>query len=283
MYPSVRKRVALPLVGAAVLIGMLAMVPVSGAFIRPKAATPFQTPLVVAYDQCVGGAMTHNPANLAGSSCPEVKSSTIITHGDPTLNSQVVNFQGNVKLVVSGCPGACDVLFPSATAAGTGLVTAATSGQNYMQDVRCGPGNGACAAGTAAGWTGAGTGDDYVGILLASSSIRITDNNNGPAGGPYVTSGTVNQITFSVPTKCTSTAATGVGSFCTPLAFDASVGGPAGGVTGANSICGCVASGKRSNIENGQIEVFDGGPNGNPFNTTDGPNTTMARQGVFIP
>jgi len=283
-----RERGALPLIiGVAMLVGMLVAAQVaSAAFVRPKAATPFTTSLVVAHDECVAANFnsTHNPANLAGQSCkPEVKSSTIITSGDPTVNGQVANFQGNVKLVVSN---PADVKFPSATAGANGLVTPATASANYQQDIRCGPGNGACAPGTAAGWTGAGTGDDYVGILLAVSSIRITDNNNetAPASGVYTDTGTVQNLNFSVPIKCNATAATTTGSFCTPLQFDNTVGGPPGGVTGANSICGnCVASGKRSNIENGQIQVFDGGPNGNPFNTTDGANTTVARQGVFIP
>jgi hypothetical protein len=291
MYLNLRKRALLPAIGALVLVGMLATAQIANAvFVRPKAASPFQTSLVIAHDECVPGSAfensIHNPANLAGVSCePERKSSTRITHGDPAINGQVANFQGNVKLVVSLCPGAsCDVLFPSASVTpATGLVGAG-SGNNYLQDVRCGPLNGACVPGSAVGWTGAGTGDDYAGILVASSSIRITDNNNETTtgSGVYTDTGTVQNITFSVPMKCTPTAATGAGGFCTPLAFDAAVGGPPGGVTGANSICACVASGKRSNIENGQIGVIDGGADGNP-STTPADNRPVARQGIFIP
>jgi hypothetical protein len=282
MYLSLRKRALLPAIGALVLVGMLATAQVANAaFVRPRSATPFQVSLVVAHDECTAPNSIHNPANLAGGSCePEVKSSTRVTSGDPAINGQVANFQGVSKLIVGGG----DVLFPSATVnAGTGLV-GASPGSNYLQDQRCGPANGACAPGTAVGWTGAGTGDDYVGILVASSSIRITDNNNEttPGSGVYTDTGTVQQITFSVPMKCNVTAATGAGGFCNPISFDNTVGGPPGGVTGANSICACVASGKRSNIENGQIQVFDGGADGNP-STTPADNRAVARQGVFIP
>lgn len=288
MNSSLRKRALLPAIGALVLVGMLATAQVANAvFVRPKAATPFSTPLVVAHDQCTTPDSTHNPANLAGGSCllpgpNAAKSSAIITHGDPVLNGQIASFQGNIKLLVVS---PADVLFPSATVnAGTGLVGAG-SGNNYVQDVRCDGGNLACAGGSPPGWTGApGVGGDYVGLLLANSSIRITDNNNetSPGSGTYTATGTVTQISFSVPMKCAATAATTAGGFCNPIQFDATAGGPPGGVTGANSICACVASGKRSNIENGQIQVFDGGIDGNP-NTSPGDNRAVARQGVFIP
>jgi hypothetical protein len=287
MNLSLRKRALLPAIGALVLVGMLATAQIANAvFVRPKAASPFQTSLVIAHDECIAANFNsiHNPANLAGSSCePQVKSSTRITHGDPVINGQTASFQGNVKLVVTS---PADVLFPSASVnVATGLVGAG-SGNNYLQDVRCGPANGACVPGSAAGWsaTDGSTGDDYVGILVASSSIRITDNNNETTSGSgvYTDTGTVQNITFSVPMKCSATAATTAGGFCTPLAFDNTVGGPPGGVTGANSICACVASGKRSNIENGQITVIDGGADGNP-NSTPADNRPVARQGVFIP
>jgi hypothetical protein len=291
MYLKMRRRAAVTAVGAFVLVGMLVTAQVASAvFVRPKAATPFQVPLVVAHNACVTGGvgspagMAHNPANIAAASCaPEVKSSTIITHGDPTINGQVANFQGNTKQIVSGCPGAgCDVLFPSATVGANGLVVPGpNAGANYMQDVRCGPGNGACNFGSNVGWTGAGSGDDYIGAVVTNSSLRITDNNNSDTGAPYTTTATTEQISFSVPSLCQTTAATGVGSFCTPAAFDPP--GPATSVTGANSLCGCVAGGTRANIEQSQLQVFDGGPNGNPSDTTDGPNTTIARQGIFLP
>ena len=43
---------------------------------------------------------------------------------------------------------------------------------------------------------------------------------------------------------------------------------------------GAVKEGKRAVWQMGQIQVYDGGADGNP---ATGPNTLFARQGVFVP
>jgi hypothetical protein len=265
---NVRKPVGLPLVAAIVVLGSLIVAQSAiAAFVRPNAATPMSTSMVVAYDQCSTGGVGsppgegHNPANLAGASCsPPTKSSLRVQSGDPTVfPGTVANFKANLKQVVA--PG--DVLFPSGGAqTAAGGPTSPSGG--YAQDIRCGT-SVACGNANTAG------GADYIGLLSGNSSLRITDNNNGPAGGPYVDSGTVEQLLFTVPISCANSTSAAIGGYCVPA------------TTSANALCSCVASGKRSNIEEGQVVMTDGGPDGNPFATGDGPNQDAARQGVFIP
>lgn len=258
---NIRKRAALPVVAALAALGMLIIASSAmGAFVRPNAATPFYVPLDVAYNECVTASPpteTHNPANLAGFSCaPPVKSSNFVTSGEPTINGAVANFKGAINL---------KVLNPADVSFNPG-----TSG-SYLQDIRCGSsypgGHPACVNANAAG-----TPADYTGLLSGDSFLRITDNNNSSTGGPtYTDSGTVQQLLFTVPISCSSTASTAIGSTCVPAAAT------------ANALCGCVASGKRSNIEVGQVFITDGNADANPFATTDGPNADTARQGIFIP
>lgn len=108
---------------------------------------------------------------------------------------------------------------------------------------------------------------DYTGELRASLSTRITDKDNPPpAGGASDATVSDNPIAFTVP--CAATAATTTGATC-------SVTTTVDAVTP-----GAVKESMRAVWQLGQLEVFDGGSDGDAETT---PNTLFARQGVFVP
>lgn len=105
---------------------------------------------------------------------------------------------------------------------------------------------------------------DYTGELEDRTSIQITDRANGPSGD----AATGKVISFPITVPCSATADATVGSTCAvSTTFDA--------VTP-----GTVLENKRSIWELGQIQVFDGGPDG--VASTAG-NSLFAVQGVFVP
>ena len=107
--------------------------------------------------------------------------------------------------------------------------------------------------------------DDYTGELEADPILRITDRQSGTAGDEPAT---VSDFDFPVTVPCAGTADTTVGSNCAIT-------------TTADSVLpGTVSEGKRAIWQLGQIQVFDGGPDG--LASTDD-NTVFARQGIFVP
>jgi len=286
MYSSLRKRVLLPVLGVAALGMLFAAQTASANIVRPAGATPIGASVVLAYAPCVPpGNATHNPANLPGAACtPPVQYTPRLTAGDPVVNGSAANFRGNVKLVVTTAP--TNVQFPSGAPA-----------NNYVNDVRCTPGyagaNPAVCAAPGSGNVliagGASPNPDYSGDLNVVAYIRITDQaNSGPVGGPYTQDATVEDLAFAVAADCTITAATNIGSTCLPRHAS------------ANALCGCVASGKRSNIEvgvgnsaagsassrpTGAIFGMDGGNDGVVADLiADGDSPApFTRQGLFLP
>jgi hypothetical protein len=260
--------------GAALLaLGIVAVAaPSASALVRPRTATPYSVPLVVAYNQCVPpGNSTHNPANLAGASCvPETKASPYLTAGEPPA-AGAAKFEGRLHLVVcitatscsaGGGSGSTDVLFPSGV------------GKSYALDIRCeaaAPSIAAlCPNGNAAGGPdyGSGVPPATASLAWATAKIRITDRNNGAPG--YTSEGTVEDLDFPVPAICQPTTDTTIGGTCTPL------------IASANGACGgCVAAGKLSNVEIDDLRVQDPGADGNASTPLD--NRDAARPGVFIP
>jgi hypothetical protein len=104
---------------------------------------------------------------------------------------------------------------------------------------------------------------DYGGQLQVRPRLRITDRYNGPGE-----TGTVQDLDFAVTVPCTSTSDTGVGSTCSIS-------------TTADAIAaGTVRENRRSIWQLGQVQVFDGGPDG-VVSTQD--NTLFAVEGVFVP
>jgi len=221
----------------------------SAGHVRPKSAGGFKVSLVPAFNACAAPNRQHGPP-LAFPSCnPPVHSSNSITVGEPSVNGAGANSEGFVKLLVdAGIPGPpedSDVLI---TSTGT--------------DVRCKGGTTACGAANAA------DGADYTGQLQGNATIRISDHWNAIAAGGGPDPATVVDIPFPVDANCVATASTAIGGTCSAN-------------TSANAtVPGAVKDTKRAVVEIGQISISDGGPDGL---VTTAPNTTFARQGIFIP
>jgi glucose/arabinose dehydrogenase len=108
---------------------------------------------------------------------------------------------------------------------------------------------------------------DYTGELRASVLTRITDKDNPPpAGGASDGTMTDTPIGFTAP--CAATPGASVGATCAVT-------------TTVDAVTpGAAKEGMRANWQMGQIEVFDGGSDGDADTS---PNTLFAKQGVFVP
>ena len=106
---------------------------------------------------------------------------------------------------------------------------------------------------------------DYAGELQARVNLRVTDRGSGSTGSEPAT---VEDVLLRANVQCLPTSATTVGSVCNlNTTLDALTPG-------------IVPERARSIWELGQIEVLDGGPDGD-VDTAD--NDVFARQGIFIP
>ena len=104
---------------------------------------------------------------------------------------------------------------------------------------------------------------DYTGEVQVNPRLRLTDRDNGPTS-----SATSADTPMPVAVPCSATASSTIGATCSvDTTYNA-------------LIPGAVVKGKRAIWELGQVEVFDGGPDGL---ASTGPNTLFARQGIFIP
>jgi hypothetical protein len=154
----------------------------TGAYARPKGASPLRVPLVPAYQQCTAADMTHGPP-LAFPSCSSPdQASPNLTVGTPDANGPAANSIGFVRLVT--IPGV-----PSTTTTDEADVNVEVS----ISDVR----------------ETAGLGD-YTGELNQVTTLRITDRANGSGNE----SGTVQDTPLAVPVPCTATPDTARGSNC---------------------------------------------------------------------
>ena len=223
--------------------GHLHLLNVADQYVRPKGATPMRIPLVPAYHPCTSANRMHGPP-LAHPSCnPPVQASTALTPGFPEAGAPA-NMIGSVTLNVQvGAPGGPD----DADMLITGSVT----------DVRCKAGTSPCATANAA------DGADYAGELRVLLTLRITDRGAGDVAG------TVVDTPFAAPMTCASSTSTSTGGTCSLS-------------TSADAIIpGSVPEGERSIWEQGQVEVWDGGPDG-AIATTAGDNVFL-REGIFVP
>jgi hypothetical protein len=109
---------------------------------------------------------------------------------------------------------------------------------------------------------------DYVGELRLQIGVRATDKLNTPhPGGPGPA--TVVDTGYGPSVPCAATADPGIGSTCS---ID----------TTTNAlIAGLIKGGARSNWQLGQIELYDGGSDGDGDTVSD--NTLFMQQGVFVP
>jgi hypothetical protein len=101
--------------------------------------------------------------------------------------------------------------------------------------------------------------------MQGNATIRISDHYNGPT---LTDAATVIDIPFPVNGTCANTVSTTVGGQCDTN-------------TSANAVVvGSVKDTQRGVVEIAQLQIFDGGADGN-VTTTD--NTLFGVQGIFIP
>jgi hypothetical protein len=209
-------------------------VPQSGGYARPKGATPMRVSLVPAYQTCSSPNRTHG-APLSKQSCnPPVQSSGFLTVGSPDANGEGANSTGFAQFTT--------VAGNSATPADEADVKVSAS----VTDVR--------------NKTGLA---DYTGQLKLTSTMRITDRDNGPTE-----IATTQDLPLSYTLPCVGTGSTTVGSTCS---ID----------TTADAVAaGTVKESMRSIWQMGKVDVFDGGADGL---ASTNPNTLFLTQGYFVP
>jgi hypothetical protein len=225
----------------------------SVSYARPKGATPVRVSLVPAYNQCTAPNRTHGAPLAYGSCNPPAQSSSTLTVGSPDANGQPAKSIASLRLdVVAGNP---------ATTADEADVAVAF----HATDVRCATTNAACPGGSLS---------DYVGKLLATAPLRITDKLNGASG---TDDGTVVDTSLKLPVTCVATG-------------DATIGGDCALNTTLDALIpGIVPEGARSVWQLGQVTVKDAGPNGTGYDAGcpsacgDGDEQTFMRQGIFVP
>jgi hypothetical protein len=208
---------------------------------RPKAATPTNIKLVPAYEECTSGNATHG-APLASPSCsPANPSSDYLTVGSPEANGQQARFTGGISLKVVG---------ESPIDPGNGD-QADVQFNASLTDVR-----------------NAGDLSDYTGELRAVLPLRITDYNHGFPAGIQDAAGTTTTTPFAFNISCSPTVGS-EGSDCNVA-------------TSADAVLtDAVREGQRGLWNVGQVQVFDGGADGDADTTGD--NTLFAVQGTFAP
>ena len=108
---------------------------------------------------------------------------------------------------------------------------------------------------------------------LVTADLQITDQNNAVETPDP---GTLQSFKFEFPVDCVATALTTIGSNCNL------------NTTADAVVPGSVTEGKRSIWQIGQVSVKDAGPNGTgyascPPTCGDGDETTLLRQGMFVP
>jgi hypothetical protein len=217
---------------------------------RPKGASPLRVSLVPAFTQCTAANRTHGPP-LAFASCnPPVQISSQATVGTPDAFGGAANFIGFVRYVAyAGIPGPPE----------DSDVTITWS----LADVRCRPAAPTC------GTVNSGGSADYAGELRTTVELRMTDRWNAVAPGGGSDPATGQEVSFGRSFACGQTASTSIGSSCSLT-------------TTANAILpGLVKDTKRAIWQMGQVQVYDGGPDGDA--DTPAGDTLFAIQGIFVP
>ena len=211
------------------------------AYPRPKGATPMRASLVPAYEPCDAPNSTHG-APLEHPSCtPPDPTSPNLTVGTPDANgAQVNSFASVLYRVVVGNP------------------SNAVDDADVRIDV------------TATDVREAGNLADYPGELEAIVVARITDrlNSIAPPIFPANMTGTVQDAPVSVTVPCTETVSATTGAVCSVA------------TTADSLVPGMVIEDSRSVWELDEVNLYDGGPDGDA-ETAD--NSLFATQGVFVP
>jgi hypothetical protein len=231
-------------ISLAALMLLVTWVPgAQGAYVRPKGASPYRTPLVPLYERCEtnGGrrADTMHGAPLLYKACrdPELISG-MLTFGTPDANGKAANSIGSFTMAPkNGNP---------ATTADEADVKVNMS----LTDVRLQAGLG-----------------DYVGELLLDLDSRITDSANGANQNEP---GTLEDFHWFATVPCTATVSTTIGSTCALT------------TTVDTLVPGTIKEGRRTVWEQADhIHVLDGGPDKNAETQDD--NLLIAVQGYYVP
>jgi hypothetical protein len=258
---------------------------------RPGGGTPFTVPLVVAYNAC--GTLSPEEAANADPAAMAINS----THVPPLSNASCIHATqaGGVSITKSSTLGftttgtgsgkvqlivRCEPPAPASEAPPCGT----TAGEN--EDVRI---SASGVTGVTCKVAGGGApptfdgvctavGAGYSGFLQAQSVIRITDHSNPTAcavgSGAGCGTGTVSDLTFSVPMICGTFAALPAGT-CAPAVSTINTG-----------LAGAVKELQRGNVEILNIRIKDPGTDfslgGAPYNGT-GDEKKFLTQGIFLP
>jgi hypothetical protein len=215
---------------------MLPWFAVVNNYARPGSGTPLRVPLVPAYQQCTSPNSSH-VAPLSYSACrPPVEESNVLT-------TSVGRQSGFLKLTV--LPGN-----PSTQTDEADVNIAAN-----VTDVRR-----------------RSDGLDYSGKVLVTSTLRLTDRQNGPAEGA-----TVQDTPFNIPLNCAVTSGTMVGGLCNVS------------TTADTLIPNTMREGQNMIMDLLSVRAKDAGPNdtgygaGCPPTCGDGDEKEFLTQGVFAP
>ena len=217
---------------------------------RPKGASPARLSLVPAYSPCTAPNRTHGPPLAFGSCNPPVATSSQATVGSPdALGGRPTSWVSSAMRWSSETRGSPRI---------------PTSGSRP----RCPTCVAARRARAAVAANAAGPAD-YTGEVRATVVLRMTDRWNAVAAGGGSDAGTGQGVSLARSFPCAPTASTGTGSSCTLS-------------TTANAIVpGLVLDTKRAIWQMDQVQVYDGGPDGDA-DTTAG-DTLFAVQGIFVP
>jgi Tol biopolymer transport system component len=219
-------------------------IPIKG-YPRPKGATPFQAYLTVAYQSCDSPNNQHG-APLAMLSCsPAQQASDFLTVGTLDANSQQAKSVGSLRLdVKEGDP---------ATSANEADLNVAFS----VKDIR-----------------NKSDLSDYTGSLRPHVTWRITDKFNGAIGGSV----------GSDPATLTDIQSVPIAGLAIPCAgtADSTIGSTCAATTTFNAfVPNAIVEKKAMNLELGQVQVYDGGADGDASTLSD--NTLFMDEGVFVP
>jgi dipeptidyl aminopeptidase/acylaminoacyl peptidase len=209
-------------------------------YARPKGATPFHAALVPAYSACTTADRLHGPP-LASPSCNEPEqTSPNLTVGTADSNGQPAKYIGSLRY---------DTIVGNPS---TSANEADVHIEVLQSDVR---------------WASDLT--DYTGQLWTQITWRITDGFTNSLDGASPSQATLIDIPITTAIiNCAATADPAVGASC-----DQS--------TSFNAIVpGAIKERRRMVIELGQVEMYDGGPDGQAGTS---PDSVFARQGLFIP
>jgi hypothetical protein len=237
------------------------------AYARPRAASPMTYKLVPAIDACTSPNSTHAGAPSSASCRPPIQSSSYLTFNAPDRQAPyntTANGSGMVTLnVTCHTPGTTTETgqAPPCPAAGDQQDIRITSS---LSDVRCVAVSGGCST----------AGGQYGGKLLGAMTLRVTDRRNGPS---QTSAGAIVDSPLSWGIQCSS--------------------GSCSSITSGDAVLpGLVPEGKRTIYEIVQLEILDGGADGDlaispspasgsclPACTGNDDETVFLRPGLFAP